>query len=125
MKLLEKQKEGTEIMVIGGGGDSYIVNMGNQANEYDYRRTKKNIKVIYIGGEKERAFLDGLENDRPLFKYKYIPEVLSGITNITIFEDQALVMYIFDETVTKIIIRNKKIVESYTGFFKGLWKMAK
>ncbi|MDA8611493.1 hypothetical protein N9L18_01345, partial [Candidatus Pacebacteria bacterium] len=124
IKLLGDTKKGAEILVFGGSGDSYVKSLGNNAEEYDYQRNKKEVVVKYIGGENEKNFLKDLVVDRPRFKYRYIHQALSGVTNITVYGDHALVIYLFDQTVTKIIIRNKKIVQSYTDFFHGLWKMA-
>lgn len=125
IKLLKQTKNGDEVLVFGGSGDSYVKSMGNKIKEYDYQRTKRNIVVRYLGGEDEKKFLYKLTEERPLFKYKCITQVLSGVTNLTVYGDHTIIIYMFDETVTTIIIKNKKMVESYTGFFEGLWNIAK
>lgn len=122
-KHLKELENDSELLILGGLGDSFIKIFGNQFNEYDYQRNKKGIKVRYIGSEKQKEYLTDSKNQRRDFEYRFLPDVFSGITNITIFKNQAVLIYLFDETVTTIAINNKKITESYVGFFESLWAL--
>ena len=124
-KHLKELPQGSELLILGGTGDTFIKNFGKQFNEYDYQRGKKQIKVRYIGSEKQREYLIDSQNKRNDFEYRFLPDVFSGITNITIFKNYAVVIYLFDETVTTIKIGNKKITQSYIDFFETLWKLGK
>lgn len=124
-KILREMPEGSELLVFGGTGDSFIKNLKNQYNEYDFQRNKKSIKVKYLGGEKQKEYLTKSKDTRKNFEYKFLPDVFSGVTNICVFGTSAITIYLYDETITTIVIRNKKIVESYIGFFESLWGLGK
>ncbi len=124
-KMLQEVPKGSELLILGGSGDSFIANFGNKFNEYDYQRTKKGISVKYLGSETQKKYLTDSVDSRHNFEYRVIPQVFSGVTNITIFKNHAIVIYLFDENTTSIVIRNKKIVESYEGFFESLWGLGK
>ena len=124
-KNLEDTADDSELLILGGLGDSFIKNMDNKINSYDYNRNKRNIAVRYIGSDEQKPFLTSTGSQRSLFKYKFLPNVFSGITNITIFKNKVVNIYLFDETVTVISIRNKQIAESYTSFFESLWELGK
>ena len=125
LKMLGEVEKNSELLVLGGTGDSFISSFGNKFNEYDYQRTKKNIRVRYLGSESQRKYLHDSIDGRNSFEYRMLPQVFSGVTNITIFKNHAIIIYLFDENITSIVIRNKKIVESYEGFFESLWGLGK
>jgi sugar-specific transcriptional regulator TrmB len=124
-KLLDEVEDNSELLVFGGTGDSYLNNMSNKANEYEFQRNKRNIRVKYLGSEKQKEYLSKSSEERKLFSHRLLPEIFTGVTNITIHKNKSIAIYLFDETVTVIIIKNKKIVDSYTGFFEGLWGLGK
>jgi len=124
-KLLKEMPDESILLVFGGTGDSFIKNLKNQYNEYDFQRNKKNIVVKYLGSEVQKDYLTKSKDTRKNFEYRFLPDVFSGVTNICIFADSAINIYLYDETLTTITIRNKKIVESYIGFFESLWGLGK
>jgi sugar-specific transcriptional regulator TrmB len=124
-KILKEMPEDSILLVFGGTGDSFIKNLKNQYNEYDFQRNKKNILVKYIGSEKQKEYLTKSKDTRKNFEYKFLSDVFSGVTNICVFGTIAINIYLYDETVTTITIRNKKIVESYIDFFNSLWTLGK
>lgn len=124
-KLLKETPNESELLVFGGTGDSYVKSMGNTINEYEFQRKKKDIGVRYLGSEKQRVYMTESKDNRFKFNYKLFPDVFSGVTNITVFKERAICIYLFDETITVIVIHDKKIVESYVGFFEGLWSVGK
>ncbi|MEY2641141.1 MAG: hypothetical protein RL150_534 [Candidatus Parcubacteria bacterium] len=121
LRLLSECAPGENLLVFGGHGDSYIEAHGNKFNEYDYQRQKRGCGVRYLGIKTQAPYLEKSKDERYNFEYRYSPAAFSGVTTTCIFGTNAVVIYLFDETVTSIVIRNKKIVESYTGFFNGLW----
>lgn len=124
-KLLKEMTNNSELLVFGGMGDSFIKSLKNQYNEYDFQRNKKNITVKYLGSEKQKDYLTKSKDSRRNFEYRFLSDVFSGVTNICVFDNFAINIYLYDETITTIAIRNKKIVESYIGFFKSLWRLGK
>lgn len=124
-KLLKELPKDSTLLVFGGTGDSFIKNLKNQYKEYDFQRNKKSVLVKYLGSEKQREYLTNSKDSRKHFEYKLLPDVFSGVTNICIFSDYAINIYLYDETLTTITIRNKKIVESYVTFFNSLWALGK
>jgi len=126
LRMLKEMEAGKTISILGGTGDSFVSSMGNSIREYDYQRLKKNISVKYIGSTNQTDYLHTMSDTRGKFSGRRIPQALSGLTNVSIYENLGILMYIFDQdTVTSIVIRNKKIAESYKGFFDGLWDMGK
>lgn len=122
-KLLEECHNGSEILVFGGPGDSYIKNLGRNFNEYEYKRKKKEVAVKYLGIKEQEQYLRNSVNERYQFDYRILSGVLSGVTNLCVFDNSTVAIYLYDETVTLIIIRNKKVAKSYADFFESLWKI--
>jgi predicted DNA-binding transcriptional regulator len=121
LQLLAECAPGENLLVFGGLGDSYIQSHGNQFNEYEYQRRKQKLGVRYLGISSQAAYLQQSKEDRYNFEFRFINAAFSGVTTTCVFGTHAVAIYIFDETVTCIILRNAKIAESYTGFFNGLW----
>ncbi len=124
-ELLNNLDEKSSLLILGGSGDEYVKNMGKNMNEYEYIRNKKEVEIRYIGGEKQKSYLKESAEKRPKFMYRTLPDVFSGITNITVLKGYALAIFLFDESVHMIVIKNKKIVSSYTDFFETLWKLGR
>jgi len=124
-EMLKGMNEGSELLILGGTGDEYIKNMGKQMEQYEFERNKRKIGIKYIGSYEQSKYLSESTERRTHFSYKVLPKAFTGVTNITVLRDYALAIFLFDENVHMIVIKNKKIVSSYTDFFETLWKMAK
>ncbi|MEI8339892.1 MAG: helix-turn-helix domain-containing protein [bacterium] len=125
LSLLKEMPSNTEILVIGGPGDDYLKQMGSNVNQYEYSRNKKNIKVRYIGNEAQKKYLTESADGRKGFDYRYVPGNYEGVMNISIHRNTAVTIYLFQNPVSMIIIRNKKIIDSYAEFFEALWSVSK
>lgn len=123
-ELLKTSPVDSEILIIGGNGDKYRENHGKFFESYEYARKKKNVVVRYVGSEEQRHFLRHSQENRELFKYHLLPGAFGGEFTTTIFEDR-INFYMFSEPIVVFSLKNKKIAESYRGFFETLWKLAK
>jgi len=120
---IKELPKGSELLVIGGSGDTFIKSFAQNMTEYEFQRNKKDIKVRYIGANGQKDYLEKSKYQRKGFDYRTLPSVFSGVTNITIFPNNAIIFYLFDENIDTIIIQQKKIVESYVDFFESLWNL--
>ena len=123
-EILAAQPEGSKIYVFGGNGDEYIKTLGRFREEYDYRRLKKKIEVLYIGNSGKEEFVNENNEDRDLFRYRVMPAGLSGDLNICAYDDR-ICFYMFGDQVAVFSVKSRKIAKSYADFFNGLWKMSK
>jgi len=115
----------SDLLVIGGPSDEYINNIGSFYTQYEYLRNKKNLAIRYIGNETQRSYLTKSAETRKNFKYRYLPGKYNGVMNISIVPGVAVTIYLFQDPISTIIIRNKKIVDSYVEFFETLWGLGK
>lgn len=125
MSTLKDSPKNGELLIIGGPGDDYLNNLGSNINEYEYQRNKKNIGLRYIGNETQKKYLENSADQRKLFKYRYLPGQYGGVMNISIVKDVSVTIYIFQDPISTIIIKNKKIIDGYVDFFETLWSMSK
>ncbi len=123
-EIQKNTRPGSKVYVFGGGGDKYELTLGKHLNEYEYRRIKKNIEVLYIGGASQKEFLAECKDRRTLFNYRLLPSGLTGNLNITVYED-SICFYIWGSPVTNFTVRSKSIAKSYADFFMGLWGISK
>jgi sugar-specific transcriptional regulator TrmB len=125
MSIIRETAPKGDLMVIGGPGDEYINMFGPQINEYEYQRNKKSLTVRYIGNESQKRYLENSADRRKLFKYRYLPGQYGGVMNITIVKDVSVTIYLFQNPVSIIIIKNKNIIDGYVEFFETLWNVSK
>ena len=116
---------GSELLVIGGPSDEHVNNIGPYYTQYEYLRNKKDIIVRYIGTESQKSYLTKSADTRKNFVYKYLPGKYNGVMNISILTGVAVTIYVFQDPISTIIIRNKKIIDSYVEFFETLWGLSK
>jgi sugar-specific transcriptional regulator TrmB len=53
-ELLQKARPDSELLVIGGSGDSFIKIMWSKLQKYEEQRLAKSIKIRYVGSEQQR-----------------------------------------------------------------------
>lgn len=123
-EILERQLEGSELLVIGGVGDKFNENVGSRLQEYATLQIKKNITVRYIGSESQRVSMQEIHGRRTLFEVRYLPGLFTGQVNTNIWPD-LLGFNIFGEPVTRFTIWNPVVAGSYKQFFETLWQLAK
>lgn len=123
-ELLEKAEEESELLIIGGSGDEFFQNMGDEIKQYEKLRIRKKIKVRYIGSQDQLEYLVNNAKDRQLFEYKILPGLFTGMVNTNVWAN-AIGFNMFGEPVTSFIIYNPVLAGSYKQFFETLWKLAK
>lgn len=122
--MLERAKNGSEALVIGGMGDKFNQTMGERLKEYTSLQIKKNVKIRYIGSDSQRPTMAIVHGRRQLFEIKYLPGLFTAEVNTNVWPD-ALAFNIFSEPVTHFTIWNPLVAQSYRQFFETLWKLAK
>ncbi|NTU98824.1 hypothetical protein HGA64_02355 [Candidatus Falkowbacteria bacterium] len=123
-ELLDLASEHSELLVIGGEGDNFYQVMGHELIRYEKIRSKKNIKIKYLGSEAQRETLSKSKSDRRLFEYKLLPGMFTGLVNTNIWSN-CIGLNLFGEPVTAFVMKNQQIADSYKQFFNALWQMAK
>lgn len=123
-EILKAQPDGARILVFGGSGDEYRESLGVHFQEYEFQRNKKCVEVLYIGSHAQKAFLPKHSHDRNLFKWRLLPEGMSGNLNVSIYSDR-INFYMWGNPTAAFSIKSKRIAQSYTDFFMGLWNISK
>jgi sugar-specific transcriptional regulator TrmB len=123
-ELLKKAEEESELLIIGGSGDEFLNNMGEEIKQYERIRSKKKIKVRYIGSEDQLKYLKDNAKNRDLFEYRVLPGLFTGMVNTNIWSN-AIGFNIFGNPVTSFAIYNTVIAGSYKQFFETLWRLAR
>ena len=122
---IKESPQNGDLLIIGGPGDEYINLFGQEFNEYEYQRNKKGLNMRYIGNEAQKKYLEESADKRRFFKYRYLPGQYGGVMNISIVKDVSVTIYLFQNPISTIIIKNKKIIDGYVDFFETLWSISK
>ena len=125
MSIIKETPDNGELLVLGGPGDEYINQFGAEFNQYEYLRNKKGLKLRYIGNETQKKYLEKSSDERKYFDFKYLPGQYNGVMNISICKNISVTIYLFQNPISTIVIKNKKIVESYVEFFETLWSISR
>jgi predicted transcriptional regulator len=125
LSILKEVPQGGELLILGGPGDEYINQFGTDFTQYEYLRNKKGLKLRYIGNETQKKYLEKSSDERRSFDFRYLPGVYNGVMNISICKNISVTIYLFQNPISTIVIKNKKIVESYVEFFETLWSISK
>ena len=123
-ELLEKAPHGATLLIIGGLGDKFHQTMGDRVRAYDVLRTKKKIRVRYIGSEAQRDELQRAGIRRGDFDFRLLPGDFAGEVNTNVWPD-AVSFNVYGTPIGKITITNTAIAASYRQFFETLWRMGK
>ncbi len=122
--MLERAKNDSEALVIGGMGDKFNQTMGERLKEYAALQKRKNVRIRYLGSDSQRPTMQYVHGKRELFEIKYLPGLFTAEVNTNVWPD-ALAFNIFSEPVTHFTIWNPLVAASYRQFFETLWKLAK
>lgn len=123
-ELLENTSEEGELLIIGGTGDEFAKNMGDEIRRYERIRREKKIKIRYIGSSDQLDYLRKSVADRDFFEFKVLPGLFTGMVNTNIWQN-VIGFNIFGQPVTSFVISSPIIAGSYKQFFETLWKIAK
>ncbi|MFA5871757.1 MAG: helix-turn-helix domain-containing protein [Parcubacteria group bacterium] len=122
--LLNLAPGNSELLIIGGAGDKFSENMGEEIKTYEKLRLAKKISTRYIGSEDQKEYLGKSKRSRKIFDYRVLPGLFTGMVNTNIWPE-AIGFNIFGEPVTNFTISSRVIAGSYKQFFETLWKIAK
>lgn len=124
LDLVERAVDGSELLVIGGLGDKFHPTMGDAIKQYDALCDKKQIRIRYLGCEKQREEMQKIASKRMDLTFRLLPGEFGGDVNTNIWPD-CISYNIFGTPVSKITLSSKAIAESQRQFFETLWAMAK
>ncbi|HLM83642.1 MAG TPA: helix-turn-helix domain-containing protein [Candidatus Bathyarchaeia archaeon] len=121
--LMNQAPEKCELLIIGGMGDKFSENMGDEIRAYEKMRRAKKITVRYLGSADQKEYLEKNKKSRQFFDYRVLPGLFTGMVNTNIWPG-AIGFNIFGEPVTNFTISSAVIAGSYKQFFETLWKLA-
>jgi len=120
--ILEKLEKGDTFYILGPQKES-IESLGAYFQEWHKRRVKKgvNCKILFNQDLKELA---EKRKKTPLTEVRLLPENIQTPALIDIGKDYVATI-VFGERPLCIVIKNKKIADSYKSYFELLWETAK
>lgn len=120
--ILSKLEKGDIFYILGAPSEANEL-LGAYFQEWHERRVKKGVycKVLYNQDSKNWA---KIRQKTPLTEIKFLPENVKTPALIDIGKDYVTTI-LFGERPLCIVIKNKKISESYRSYFDLLWKIAK
>ena len=120
--ILDKLEKGDTFYILGPQKES-IETLGAYFQEWHKRRIKKGIrcKILFNQDLKERA---EKRKKTPLTEVKLLPKNIETPSLVDIGKDYVATI-LFGERPLCILIKNKKIAESYINYFELLWKSSK
>lgn len=120
--ILDKLEKGDTFYILGPQKES-IETLGAYFQEWHKRRIKKGIrcKILFNQDLKERA---EKRKKTPLTEVKLLPKNIETPALVDIGKDYVATI-LFGERPLCILIKNKKIAESYINYFELLWKSSK
>lgn len=125
MSIIKETPANGDLLIIGGPGDEYINQFSTKFREYEYLRNKKSLSVRYIGNETQKKYLEESADNRRMFSYRYLPGKYAGVMNISICPGVSVTIYVFQNPISTIVIKNKKIIDGYVEFFETLWNISR
>jgi sugar-specific transcriptional regulator TrmB len=120
--LLNQAPKECELLIIGGAGDKFSENIGEEITTYEKMRLTKKITVRYLGSADQKEYLEKSKKTRQFFDYRVLPGLFTGMVNTNIWPE-AIGFNIFGEPVTNFTISSPVIAGSYKQFFETLWKL--
>ena len=120
--ILGKMEKGDNFYILGAPKEATDV-LGAYFQEWHERRAKKGIycKILFNEDANERA---KLRKRTPLTEVRFLPKNIKTPALIDIVKDYVATL-IFGNRPLCIIIKNKKVYESYLSYFNLLWKLTK
>lgn len=120
-QLMEEMPEGCTIDILGGGGGSYVGIIGEEMDEFERIRNKRNIKIRYISAAGQGENLKKMAASRKNFEYRVFPHLENGLIDTDIWPD-LLVLQFYGDPILSFALTSKEIANSYRQFFNALWK---
>ena len=116
--ILSKLEKGDTFYILGAPKEA-TETLGPYFQEWHERRAKKGVycKILFNEEAKERA---ELRKKTPLTEVRFLPKNIKTPALIDIGKDYVATL-LFGERPLCIIIKNKKIAESYIRYFELLW----
>lgn len=120
--ILERLDKGDTFFILGAPKES-TEQLGAYFQGWHERRAKKGIacKILFDEEARESATK---RKKTPLTEVRILPNKVKTSALIDIGKDYVATL-IFGEKPTCIVIRNKKVYESYLAYFDLLWKISK
>ncbi len=117
--ILSKLEKGDTFYILGAPKEATEL-LGAYFQEWHERRAKKgiNCQILFNEEAKERAVL---REKTPFTKVKILPKNVNTPALIDIGKDYVATI-LFGERPLCIVIKNKKIYQSYLSYFQLLWK---
>ena len=120
--ILEKLNKGDVFYILGAPKESNEL-MGAYFQDWHTRRVKKGVKCKILYNKDAEKWAER-RSKTPLTEIKFLPENVKTPALVDIGKDYVATI-LFGERPLCIIIKNKKIYESYLSYFQLLWKQAK
>ncbi|MEI6731630.1 MAG: helix-turn-helix domain-containing protein [archaeon] len=120
--ILSKLEKGDTFYIMGAPQEA-TESLGAYFQEWHERRAKKGVKckILFNEDSKERA---KIRDKTPLTEVRILPDHVKTPALIDIGKDYVTTL-LFGERPLCIIIKNKKVYESYVSYFNLLWKASK
>lgn len=122
-ELLESMPECSTVDVIGGSNNKFIELIGEEIDEYEKIRIKKNIHVRFLTSADQADKFKTMSDNRKNFTYRVMPYLEKGITDTDIWPNR-LVLKFYGDPILAFALTSREISDSYRQFFEALWKSA-
>jgi sugar-specific transcriptional regulator TrmB len=124
LALMNNQKKGDWLDIVGGAGTSFVELFGNRFTEYEQARKRVKCKIRYIGTASDIQFnKETTIKDRFDYEIRYLDNI-DNIINICVRPDSVSFNMYAPEPIA-IRIKNPETVASQKALFDILWKVAK
>ncbi len=126
LEMIRGLPTGTTIDVIASQSERYMATFDSLGltDEYEKVRIEKGIQVRYIGSEAQRARLEIMDKNRPLWTYRIFPGQSIGITSTEI-HPESVTFVVYGSPILDFTLLSKAVADGYREFFNALWNVAK
>ena len=120
--ILNRLEKGDTFYILGAPSEA-SESLGAYFQDWHERRVKKKVKckILYNQDSKKWAVR---RKKTPLTEVRFLPEAVKTPALVDIGKDYVATI-LFGDRPLCIVIKNKKIMESYLSYFNLLWKSAK
>tara|TARA_Y100000310_G_scaffold343295_1_gene450223 strand:- start:49 stop:789 length:741 start_codon:yes stop_codon:yes gene_type:complete len=119
--ILEKMEKGDTFYIMGAPKESSEL-LGAYFREWHERRVKKGVKCKILYNHDFSDEWVTMRKKTPLTEVRILPKVIRTPVLVDISKDHVATI-LFGDKPQCIVIKNKKIAESYIAYFEMLWKM--
>ena len=120
--ILNRLKKGDIFYILGAPSEANEL-MGAYFQDWHTRRVKKGVKCKILYNKDAKKWAEK-RSQTSLTEIKFLPESVKTPALIDIGKDYVATI-LFGERPLCIVIKNKKIYESYLSYFELLWKSSK